>query len=474
MKIAWNIRRDRSMFSIVDHSPKLCDGIRRREILRAGGIGLLTGGTLFPSTATAAPAASRAPKSCILIFLMGGPPQHSTWDPKPDAPAEVRGEIAPIDTSVPGLHVGELMPLTARLMHHIAPLRAVSTDDNAHSSSGYFMMTGVPHIPMNFENANPGAPNNWPTMASVVQHLHHGPQLLPPAVRLPHQIFNTDGSVWPGQDSGWLGHAADPWLLNCRPADPGFKIPHFELAADTQLGRLENRRSLLSQLEQQLKQTERSGEIDIFNSLQRQAFDLLQTTEARAACRVDQEPDAVRDRYGRGQFGQSLLMARRLVEAGVSLVQVNWFRGADEPPDTPCWDSHVRETERLRTVLLPPFDKAYSSLLTDLIDRGRLDDTLVVVMSEFGRTPRFNAVGGRDHWGHVFSVAFAGGGIRGGQAYGRSDPRAAYPAEGRVGPPDLLATILHCLGYDPAAEIHDPLGRPIPLSRGQVIAPLLA
>jgi uncharacterized protein (DUF1501 family) len=231
---------------------------------------------------------------------------------------------------------------------------------------------------------------------------------------------------------------------------------------------------LLSQLEQQLKQTERSGDIDNFNSLQRQAFDLLQTAEARAACRVDAEPDAVRDRYGRGQFGQSMLMARRLVEAGVSLVQVNWFRGADEPPDTPCWDSHVRETERLRTVLLPPFDQAYSSLLTDLIDRGRLDDTLVVVMSEFGRTPRFNAVGGRDHWGHVFSVAFAGGGIRGGQAYGRSDPRGAYPAEGRVGPPDLLATILHCLGYDPASEIHDTLGRPIPLSRGQIIAPLVA
>jgi uncharacterized protein (DUF1501 family) len=165
-------------------------------------------------------------------------------------------------------------------------------------------------------------------------------------------------------------------------------------------------------------------------------------------------------------------MARRLIEAGVSLVQVNWFRGTDEPDDAPCWDSHARETQRLRENLLPPFDMAYSSLLTDLLDRGLLDDTLVVVMAEFGRTPRFNPRAGRDHWGHVFSVALAGGGIRGGQAYGRSDLQGAYPAEGRVSPMDLNATIFHAIGLDPETVIHDPLGRPIPISRGQVIAPL--
>lgn len=468
------------MLSILDDGPKLCDGIRRREILRAGGLGLL-GGAFAPSLKAANSLAgsqsladSRTKKSCIILFLMGGPPQHSTWDPKPDAPAQVRGEIGPIATSVPGINIGELMPGTAKLMEHIAVVRAMSTDDNAHSSSGYFMMTGVPHIPMNAENANPGPPNNWPTMSSVVQHLHHGPRLLPPSIRLPHHIFNTDGSVWPGQDSGWLGHAADPWLLNCAPATPGFKIPHFELTADGALGRLENRRSLLSQLELKLHHAERSGEIDNFNQLQRQAFDLLQTPQARAACRVDAEPEDVRDRYGRGQFGQSVLMARRLVEAGVSMVQVNWFRGPDEPSDTPCWDSHARETQRLKTVLVPPFDQAYSALLTDLIARGRLDDTLVVVMSEFGRTPKFNGGGGRDHWGPVFSVALAGGGIRGGQAYGRSDPQGGYPAEGRVSPPDLTATIFHCLGYDPETMIYDSLNRPIAISRGQVIAPLIA
>ncbi len=466
------------MLSILDHGPKLCDGFRRREILRAGGLGLL-GGALSASIQAAAtfagspPPARSRPKSCIILFLLGGPPQHSTWDPKPDAPAVIRGEIGPIATSVPGIDVGELMPGTANLMQHIAVIRAMSTEDNAHSSSGYFMMTGVPHLPMNSEGAKPGPPNNSPTIASVMQHLHRGPRLLPPAIRLPHHIFNTDGSVWPGQDSGWLGQAADPWLLNCEPATPGFKIPHFELAADGALGRLENRRSLLSQLEQQLKQAERSGEIDNFNQLQRQAFDLLSAPEARAACRVDVEPDDVRDRYGRGQFGQSVLMARRLVEAGVSTVQVNWFRGADEPAVAPCWDSHANETQRLKNVLIPPFDQAYSALLTDLIDRGRLDDTLVVVMAEFGRTPKFNGAAGRDHWGPVFSVALAGGGIRGGQAYGRSDLHGAYPAEGRVTPPDLTATIFHCLGIDPETMIYDSLNRPIPISRGQVIAPLI-
>ncbi len=464
------------MLSILDRGSRLCDGIRRREILRAGGLGLLSGLATSPFAASTALAGSPSgsPKSCIILFLMGGPPQHSTWDPKPDAPPEVRGEIGPIPTSVPGISVGELMPGTADLMQHVAVLRAMSTDDNAHSSSGYFMLTGVPHIPMNAENANPGPPNNWPSMGSVVQQLHRGPRLLTPAVRLPHHIFNTDGSVWPGQDSGWLGHRADPWLLNCDPATPGFKIPHFELIADGSLGRLENRRSLLSQLELQLKQAERSGEITNFNQLQHQAFDLLHDSKARNACRVDTEPEAVRDRYGRGQFGQSVLMARRLVEAGVSLVQVNWYRGADEPSDAPCWDSHANETRRLKENLIPPFDMAYSALLRDLIDRGRLDDTLVVVMSEFGRTPRFNGRAGRDHWGHVFSVALAGGGVRGGQVIGRSDAIGAFPEEGRVSPSDLTATIFHHFGYEPETMIHDTLGRPIPVSRGQVIAPLFS
>jgi hypothetical protein len=181
----------------------------------------------------------------------------------------------------------------------------------------------------------------------------------------------------------------------------------------------------------------------------------------------------VRDRYGRSQFGQSVLLARRLVEAGVSLVQVNWFRGPNEPPDNPCWDSHTDESARLKTVLVPPMDQAFAALLSDLAERGLLDETLVVCMAEFGRTPRFNARGGRDHWGYVFSVALAGGGIRGGQVYGASDKIGGHPMEGRVEPQDLAATIFHCLGYPATTEVHDSLGRSLAISRGQVIRPVL-
>jgi hypothetical protein len=292
-------------------------------------------------------------------------------------------------------------------------------------------------------------------------------------VRLPNRIFNTDGSVWPGQDAGFLGRNADPWLLRCEPASPNYQIPEFHLAKDVPLERLESRKGLLECLNQHHAAAEQSGELSRHDTLAQQAFDLLHSTLARQAFDLDREPEPVRDRYGRNQFGQSVLLARRLVEAGVSLVQVNWFRGPDEPADNPCWDSHTNENERLKTVLVPPMDQAFSALVEDLAARGMLEETLVVCLAEFGRTPRFNARGGRDHWGHVFSIALAGGGIRGGQVHGVSDKVGAYPKEGRVLPPDLVATIFHCLGYSPDTEIHDSLGRPLPLARGRVIRQIL-
>lgn len=414
------------------------------------------------------PGSTTRPKRCIVLFLFGGPPQQSTWDPKPDAPAEVRGDFAPIATSVPGITIGEGLPLTAQLMQHVALLRAVATDDNAHSSSGYYMLTGMPHIPMNQENANPGFPNDHPSLGAVVQHLQRGDCLLPPSVRLPHRIFNTDQSVWPGQDAGFLGHAANPWLFRCDPASPDYEIPDFQLAGDMPLERLIERKRLLDQIDPSA-----SGFARSFAEQQLQAFDLLSSPEARAACQLDVESDATRDRYGRHQFGQSVLLARRLVESGVSFVHVNWYRDESEPSDAPVWDSHVNEAQRLREVLLPPFDQAFSALLTDLIDRNMQDDTLVMVLSEFGRTPKINGRAGRDHWGHVFSVALAGGGIRGGQIHGSSDAQGGYPRSGIVRPPDLAATMFHCLGIDPHSEIHDPLGRPLPITRGEVIDAIL-
>ena len=205
----------------------------------------------------------------------------------------------------------------------------------------------------------------------------------------------------------------------------------------------------------------------------RRAFDLLGSSEARRAFRLEDEPQANRELYGATPFGQSVLLARRLVERGVRLVQVNWFRGPDEPPANPCWDSHTNESARLKDVLVPPTDRAYAALIEDLDRRGLLDETLVVCMAEFGRSPRLDGNGGRNHWGSVFSVVLAGGGVRGGQVYGASDRIGAYPVEGRVRPEDLSATIFHCLGHAPDTEYHDPLGRPHPISRGDVLHPIL-
>jgi hypothetical protein len=467
------------MLSLRDAGPRLCDGISRREMLRIGGLAAL--GLSWPQLlrAEAGGATDARAKSCILLFLMGGPPQHSTWDPKPGAPAEVRGEFGPIATSVPGIQICELLGRTAPHADKIAILRAVSTGDNAHSSSGYYMLTGVPHQPMNAENANPGPPNDWPNLGSLVRRLRQdrtaevGASGLPPAVRLPCHIFNTDGSVWPGQDAGFLGRAVDPWLFRGEPASPGFQVPEFTLPVGISADRLGNREHLLGRLDGVLAGADRTGLVGQYDRLTQQAFDLLRGEKSRAAFDLEREPEIVRDAYGRTQFGQSVLLARRLVEAGVSLVQVNWFRGPDEPSDAPCWDSHVNEGQRLKTVLAPAFDQAFAALLADLQQCGLLDETLVVCLAEFGRTPRINAKAGRDHWGPVFSVALAGGGVRGGQVYGASDDIGGQPEIGRVAPEDLTATILHCLGHAPHSEYHDPLGRPLPASRGEVIQAIL-
>ena len=469
------------MIRLLGPGIRLCDGWNRREFLRIGGLGALGAGLNLADLARAEGAPQGGPgavsfgraKSCILLFLMGGPPQHSTWDPKPDAPAQVRGDFGPISTTVPGLSICELMPLTARTADKLCVLRAVSTGDNAHSSSGYYMLTGRPHQPINFENANPGAPNDAPCVGALIGRLVPAGGGLPPAVTLPHRIFNTDGSVWPGQDAGLLGRSADPWLLNARLTPEGYRIRELDLPADLDADRLTGRMGLLDRLRRGLDGLEQDPTAKLLDVHERQAFDLLRSSPARRAFRLDEEPEASRDRYGKTPFGQGVLLARRLVEAGVRLVQVNWNRGPEEPPENPCWDSHVKESARLKEVLVPPMDRAYSALLEDLDRRGLLEETLVVCMAEFGRSPRLDGNGGRAHWGSVFSVSLAGGGVRGGQVYGSSDKIGAYPREGRVRPEDLLATIFHCLGHAPQSEYHDPLGRPHPISRGEVLHAIL-
>ena len=434
----------------------------RRDWLRVGALSCL-GATALRANAVTTP---KRAKHVIVLFLMGGPPQHSTWDPKPNAPSNVRGEFGPMSTAVPGIQICSLFPHVAKVADKLCFLRAVSTDDNAHSSSGYAMLTGVPHAPKNAENVNPGAPNDWPTLGGLVRKLAGDRGGLPGAVRLPMRVFNTDQSVWPGQDAGFLGRSADPWLLRCEPNAPAVRVPEFAMDANVSPDRFSERRDLLKRLDRDLAGLTAT-------SLQSQAFDLLTSANARAAFDLTKETDATRDRYGRTHFGQSCLLARRLTEAGVPFVHVNWYRAPDEPPDNPCWDSHTDESKRLKEVLAPPADRALAALIGDLHERGRLDDTLVLALSEFGRTPKFNARAGRDHWGHCFSVALSGGGVRGGMVYGSSDPAGAYPLDGRVWPQDLTATVLHLLGHDPAAEIRDIQNRPIPASRGDVLTKIL-
>jgi len=472
------------MFSFLDRNTTLCDGLSRREWLRVGGLGAF-GLSAFGLSVAQMQRTQATPtdpfnsansfgkaKRCIVLFLLGGPPQHETWDPKPDAPSEIRGDLGTIPTATPGYHVGELMPLTARLSDRIAVLRAMSTDDNAHSSSGYWMLTGQPHSPKGQENALPGAPNNWPSMASVVRHLKGDKTSLPGAVRLPEEIWNTGHIVWPGQDAGWLGDHADPWLLTCDPNKVDFRVPDIGLPIEISPERFSQRKALRSLMNHHFQAT-KSKPIQRWSNWQSKAIDLLQADETQAAFALDKEPESLRDRYGRNRFGQSVLLARRLVESGVSLVQVNWTRWEDDENVTPAWDTHAKNSERLKKALMPPMDQAYSALLEDLEQRGMLEDTLVVWMGEFGRSPKINAAGGRDHWGHVFSVALAGGGVRGGAVYGQSDRQGGYPLDGRVEPQDLTATVFHCLGLHPETLLQDPFGRPMAISTGKPIQAIL-
>jgi hypothetical protein len=467
------------MLTLHANGPRLCDGLTRREWLRVGGLaafGLslpqLAAGRLSAATDSAATGSGfgRA-KACIVLFHLGGPSQLETWDPKPDAPDEVRGDLRPINSPVAGIRVGELMPRTAKLTDKICILRAMSTDDNAHSSSGYWMLTGRAHQPGNFENALPGPPNDAPSVGALVQRLRPARGGLPGAVVLPEHIWNTGGLVWPGQDGGFLGRSADPWLLHCQPQDPEFQVPGLGLPEDMPGPRLGTRESLLVQVNRRLEALEQTPAFAQFDDRSRQAFNLLRAGQSRRAFELAREPAALRDRYGRNRWGQSVLLARRLVEAGVSLVQVNWTRMPtdDDVNGSPAWDTHSKNARRMRSPLMPIMDAAYSTLLEDLAARGLLEETLVVWMGEFGRSPKINAAAGRDHWGHVFSVALAGGGVRGGQVLGASDRIAGFPKEGRVRPNDLLATVLHCLGYSAHTEMRDTLGRPISLSSGEVI-----
>lgn len=451
--------------------PTVCQS--RRDWLRLGAIGL--GGLSLPqllrSRAHAEPARrAGTAKSVIVLFHSGGGPQHETWDPKPEAPEQIRGDFGAISTATPGLFVGELMPQLARLTDRVAVIRSMVTGDSAHSTSGYQMLTGMPHIPLSRENSAPGKPNDYPSLNALVQAVCPPRGGLPASIALPRGLANNGGQdPWPGTDAGLLGRKYDPWLLVCEPEDPAFAAPGCDLPEGMSTGRFDRRLSLLERVNSQIDGMERAAEVANYDIYQQKALNLIAGGAARAAFDLKAEPDAVRDRYGRTRQGQSVLLARRLVEAGVSLVQVHWANIDKQKPNSGGWDTHDKHSESLKGWLMPTFDQVCSALIEDLSERGLLDETLVCLVSEFGHTPKINARAGRDHWGRVFSIALAGGGIQGGIVLGATDKHAAEPITEPIRPADYLATVFDCLGFEPDTIVHDVEGRPLPLTRGRVL-----
>ena len=448
----------------------------RREWLRVGGLGCLglsLGNLLDTQTRLARSGESRPAnaRSCIVLFLSGGPPQHETFDPKPDAPEEVRGPFKPIDTNVAGIQLCELLPKLSRVVDRLAIIRSLTTGINAHASSGYSMLTGYPHPAGNRDM--PASPTDWPSVGAMVGALAPPKSCPLTTVTLPERIVNNPNVEWPGQRGGFMGPSWEPFLLACDSSADKFRIDSLALPEDVSPERLGGRRGLVAELERSFAPASTGRSLESYDLASSRAFDLLTTPATRAAFDVEQESAATRDRYGRHKFGQSVLLARRLVEAGVRLVQVNFPR---EPGDrtlgNPLWDTHSDNAGRVKTALCPKLDDALPALLDDLATRGLLDETLVVVIGEFGRSPKINKAGGRDHWGACFSVALAGAGIRGGTVLGASDRQGGLVAHRPVRPDELTATIFERLGIAPSTMFVDRNGQPRHVSTGQPIGEL--
>jgi hypothetical protein len=438
----------------------------RRDWLRLGGLGAF--GLSLPHLLRAgAPRSGRPPaRSCVLFLLHGGPSQLDTWDMKPSAPAEVRGEFRPIATSVPGLHICEHLPRLARVAHLFRVVRSMTHTAINHNTATYTVTTGQPP-PRDLIAFTPSE-NDFPHLGAQLTHKAPVRGSLPTAVSLPDPI--SDGPYpTPGQNGGFLGAGAAPFRVLGDPDDDSFRVDG--LADDPE--RLGDRRALLRALDNRLGRLASDPAVERLDQHQRRALALLTSGEARRAFDIGREPDLVRRRYGRHKYGQSLLLARRLVEAGVRLVTVYWGGKVNNPD--PHWDTHFNNNRRLKEELLPPFDQCFPAFLEDLQARGLLESTLVIATGEFGRTPRFgqftgNGVNetGRDHWASCYSLLLAGGPAGGGRVLGKSDRIAAYPADDPYTPQDLCATVLRALGVNPADEVRDAFGRTVPLSTGRV------
>ncbi|MGD9720377.1 MAG: DUF1501 domain-containing protein [Pirellulales bacterium] len=449
------------MFSIFDASTAARPSITRRELLRVGGLSMLGLSSAqlaqLRRVAAAEPQPPRGQRNaCVFVFLFGGPSHIDLWDMKPAAPVEIRGEFQPIATRVPGIQVCEHLPRLAEQMDKLCLLRSMEHRMPVHGPACSEMYSGRPYFgPPVTDQARP---EDWPSLSALTMHFGERRGALPPAVVLPWytQFAGQDKRI-AGQTGGRMGELKNPFLVQGDPSQEKFQVEGIQLSDDVPAERVAQRRTLLRELESALPAS-LTGEstVDLFSHHAELAFSMLGDLRANQAFRLDREPAAVRERYGPSKFGQSLLLARRLVEAGVSLVTVNWDDDTRTDKVSPFWDTHNHNFASLKNRLAPVFDTAFSAFVEDLAARGLLETTLVVATGEFGRTPKIgqftqNAMtekSGRDHWPHAFTVLMSGGGVRGGQAYGETNAIGAFVKDRPVSPGDLAATILDHLGID--------------------------
>jgi len=459
----------------MSHLNSSSNPLSRRELLRIGGTGLmgLSLSRLLAAAEAGAPAGARrgasVPRADSLIVLMlnGGPSHLDMWDMKPTAPDNIRGQFKPIASSLPGVPVCEHLPKLAQQMHQVALVRSMNHSvNNAHALAVYTAMTGDDRGDANKIVGN--SASDQPSPGAILAKIRPSQSGAVPHVCLPYMTKEgAGGPPQPGFFGGWLGRQFDPlWVLK-DPSAADFSVPEFTLASDVSVERLASRGQLLTSLNHPLD----SAAMGTMNRFQQRALDVLTSEMVRGAFRLDQEADGTRENYGPNIYGQSVLLARRLIESGTRVVTISWA-----PDANATWDTHGGNFKKLQGTLLPQFDAACGSLLADLADRGLLDRTLVAVIGDFGRTPKINNNdGGRDHWNYCYTVMLAGGGIRPGFVYGASDKTGAFPADRPATPGDLVATLYHLLGIDPTGEQYDALNRPhriIP--KGEVIRDLIA
>ena len=450
--------------------------IDRRELLRIGGLGIT--GLSLPNLLAASPSPSPVKgksfgqaKKCIILYLSGGPAQLDTFDPKPDAPEDIRGEFKTIQTSLTGVRFSELLPLTAQWMHKSALVRTMCHDHNDHGRGSYWMFTGYPYLG-SVSDVNSMSRADMPHLGSCLAKLAPGSGPMFPFALVPHRM-DVAGGRRAGQFAGSLGGKYDPLLTGGNPNDDGFKLDNLPLVPNEKEEVFKRRLSLVEQLN---KQTAEMNDLAMSQSIrqsQAKAMEVISSEAVRKAVDLGKEDPKERERYGRNLFGQSVFLGKRLLDAGARLVQCNWQRSQGK--DGFAWDTHWNNFTSHKEDLVPPFDRAFHALMTDLDRSGKLNETLVVVAAEFGRSPKITRSNrGREHWPDCYSVLFAGAGIKPGTVHGQSDKNAAYPALNPTSPADFTATIYHCLGIDPAGEIHDQVGRPIALSKGSAIGAILA